>query len=70
MPAKVTRRGLAALAATPLLPSPQAQAQAQAPNPPAEDDLAIQRERLRTWREQNKKVKLPRSVEPAFVFRP
>lgn len=64
---KVTRRGLAALAATSLLPStPQAEAQ----SPPPEDDLAIQRERLRGWREQNKKVKLARSVEPAFVFRP
>lgn len=66
---KVTRRGLAALAATPLLPS-VSQPQAQAQTPPAEDDLAIQRERLRGWREQNKKVKLARSVEPAFVFRP
>ncbi len=69
MSAKVTRRGLAALAATPLLPS-ASQTQAQAQTPPAEDDLTIQRDRLRGWREQNKKVKLARAVEPAFVFRP
>jgi hypothetical protein len=70
MPGKVTRRGLAALAASPLLMSTgAAEAQAQTPGA-AEDDLSIQRENLRRWREATRQVKLPRALEPAFVFKP
>lgn len=63
MPAKVTRRLLASLAAAPLLP------QASAQQPQAEDDIEIQRQRLRRNVEQMAKVKLPMSTEPATVFK-
>jgi len=65
MAVKVTRRHLAALAALPLGQAP-AHAQSEAP---AGDDMAIQRENLKRWREQMAKSKLPIAVEPAVVFK-
>jgi hypothetical protein len=65
MAVKVTRRHLAAFAAAPLAQVPlPAQAQAS-----AEDDLTIQRENLKRWREQLSKSKLAIAVEPAVVFK-
>jgi hypothetical protein len=64
MAVKVTRRHLAALAALPLAETPLPAQQA-----PAEDDMAIQRENLKRWREQMAKSKLPIAVEPAVVFK-
>jgi hypothetical protein len=65
MAVKVTRRHLAALAAAPLAQAPLP-AQAQAP---AEDDLTIQRDNLKRWREQLSKSKVAMAVEPAIVFK-
>jgi hypothetical protein len=65
MAVKVTRRHLAALAALPLAETPPS-AQGQAST---EDDLAIQRENLKRWREQMAKLKLPIATEPATVFK-
>ncbi|HUQ95359.1 MAG TPA: hypothetical protein VM120_27015 [Bryobacteraceae bacterium] len=64
MAEKLSRRRLA-LAAVPLITQTPASAQA----PDNEDDLTIQRENLKRWREQTAKVSLPMSAEPAFTFR-
>lgn len=63
MAAKVTRRRLATLAAA--LPVASAPAQ----QPPAEDDLQIQRQTLQRNRELMAKVALPMLLEPAITFK-
>lgn len=64
MAAKISRRRLAALSTVPLLPQAGA-SQQTAP----QDDLTIQRENLRRWREQMAKKNLPMATEPAFQFK-
>ncbi len=63
MPAKVTRRRLGLLAA-PLMAKP-----VPAQEPPAADDLEIQRQNQRRARESMAKAALPRHIEPATVFK-
>lgn len=62
MAAKLTRRHLASLAV--LAQAPVAPAQA-----PADDDITIQRENIKRWREQLAQAKLPIATEPAVVFK-
>lgn len=64
MAAKISRRSLAALPAVALASSAPSEAQQ-----PAEDDMTIQRENLKKWREQIAKVKLPIAVEPVVTFK-